>query len=612
MTQQRGAFPAMRNAPGKNPTTPDNSIARPNQQAIARIRTPFHHAQLGNGSFFADGTPERRREVEQMFAPANRAFAELRQYQREHPWTKFAFFAMAVELPTRKKAREAQANKPPNETRESGNDARPRRSERPPDTQQPPPHSVEGEQGVLSSMLQSPSAVIPIVIKKLQVEDFFLWQHEAIYQAILDMWDSGQGIDLITFTQFLRDNKKLESVGGAAFVTQLYNFVMTAVNVDYYIEIVSEKSRLRQLIGLGTELVRNAYGGDDVSALIHLTDARLYSIRSLDGKTLGGLPAVIDAARLVAGKIVTPDDVIEGIFSVGGKMVWGGGSKTFKTWQLINLATAVGSGGEILGFPTKKGRVLYLNLELQRDWFAWRLKTILSKKKIELEDGAVDVWNLRGHAAELSKLLPFILRQAEKDKYSLIIIDPIYKVHGERQENTDQIGIIMNDLEKIAEESGAAITFGHHFSKGNQSLKEAIDRMSGHGTYGRDPDSIVICTKHEVKDAFTVEMILRNHPPQEPFVVRWEFPLMVRDEELDPNRLKQIKPMKEAIKGDILWKALKKGQFYTSKQILVEIQEFALVKRAKAYDILADARERKIVKFNHLTDARSLNDAIAP
>jgi hypothetical protein len=64
---------------------------------------------FGNGSFFADGTPERRREVAQMFAPANRAFAELRQIQREKPWMKFSIFAMAVELPSRREKQQTNA-----------------------------------------------------------------------------------------------------------------------------------------------------------------------------------------------------------------------------------------------------------------------------------------------------------------------------------------------------------------------------------------------------------------------------------------------------------------------------------------------------------------------
>jgi hypothetical protein len=59
------------------------------------------------------------------------------------------------------------------------------------------------------------------------------------------------------------------------------------------------------------------------------------------------------------------------------------------------------------------------------------------------------------------------------------------------------------------------------------------------GVLARDPDSLVIFTKHEEPGAFTVEMILRNLPPVHPFVVQWEYPQFVRKDGLDPSRLKQ-------------------------------------------------------------------------
>ena len=88
-------------------------------------------------------------------------------------------------------------------------------------------------------------------------------------------------------------------------------------------------------------------------------------------------------------------------------------------------------------------------------------------------------------------------------------------------------------------ETGAAVAFGAHYSKGNQSSKESIDRIGGSGVFARDPDSILNFTRHEQADCFTVEMTLRNHRPVEPFVVRWAYPLMQREESLDPNQLRK-------------------------------------------------------------------------
>src|SRR6202158_1486092 len=111
-----------------------------------------------------------------------------------------------------------------------------------------PPHSVEAEQGVLGSMLISPRDAIAEVVEKINEEYFYVPAHQTIYSVLVDLWNAGQAIDLITFTQVLRDRNLLDAVGGAAFVTSLFTFVPTAANVGYYIDIVRDKYILRELI----------------------------------------------------------------------------------------------------------------------------------------------------------------------------------------------------------------------------------------------------------------------------------------------------------------------------------------------------------------------------
>ena len=120
------------------------------------------------------------------------------------------------------------------------------------------PHSVEAEQGVLGSMLISPREIIAECVEKINEQYFYVPAHQTIYLVLVELWNAGQGIDLITFTQILRDRNVLDAVGGAAFVTSLYTFVPTAANVTYYLEIVREKYILRQIIAAATESVRRA------------------------------------------------------------------------------------------------------------------------------------------------------------------------------------------------------------------------------------------------------------------------------------------------------------------------------------------------------------------
>src|SRR5438876_50128 len=116
------------------------------------------------------------------------------------------------------------------------------------DIHRTPPHSVDAEQGVLGSMLISPREAIAECVEKINEEYFYVPAHRAIYSVLVDLWNAGQAIDLITFTQVLRDRHVLDSIGGAAFVTSLFTFVPTAANVQYYLEIVRDKYILRENI----------------------------------------------------------------------------------------------------------------------------------------------------------------------------------------------------------------------------------------------------------------------------------------------------------------------------------------------------------------------------
>jgi hypothetical protein len=184
--------------------------------------------------------------------------------------------------------------------------------------------------------------------------------------------------------------------------------------------------------------------------------------------------------------------------------------------------------------------VLYLNMELPEYFMAKRVRMILDARKTSIEPGTFHVINLRGFAAHLELLRPKLEHAIEKMDFSLIVLDPTYKLMPGGDENgTEDSSRLLNEIERLAVKSGALCAFASHFSKGNQATKRAQDRISGSGVFARDPDSIVILTEHVEDMAFTVDFILRNHPPVTPFVVKWDFPLFVLDTELDPESLKE-------------------------------------------------------------------------
>src|SRR5206468_7209356 len=147
------------------------------------------------------------------------------------------------------------------------------------DIHRAPPHSVEAEQGVLGSMLISPRDAIAECVEKINEEYFYVPAHQTIYSVLVDLWNAGQAIDLITFTQVLRDRNLLDSVGGAAFVTNLFTFVPTAANVQYYLDIVRDKYILRQIISAATESVRRAYEEqDEVDSLLDEVEQKIFEV----------------------------------------------------------------------------------------------------------------------------------------------------------------------------------------------------------------------------------------------------------------------------------------------------------------------------------------------
>jgi DnaB helicase-like protein/AAA domain-containing protein len=425
----------------------------------------------------------------------------------------------------------------------------------------PPPHSVEAEQGVLGSMLQERGGkeAIAEAIQSIDATQFYVPAHQLVFTAISDLYEAGEAVDLITFTQHLRDRKLLESVGGAAFVTSLFTFVPTAANVGYYLEIVRDKYVLRQAVAAGTELVRRAYEEqDEPAAVLDEILSKAESLRSVHG--LNGV--MQDGAALLSKSITVPPDVIAGVVHRGGKLLLGGASKSYKTWLLIDLGVSVASGSEWLsGCATNKGRVLYINFELPEAFCAKRIQAVCDERQIKLEPGMLTVWNLRGSVREWAQLQ----RQIPRGKFDLIIVDPIYKLLlfgvGVRDENAaGHIAAMLDEMEVLAVRSGAAVAFGAHYSKGNQAAKESIDRISGSGVFARDPDSILNFTKHEQSDCFTVEMTFRNHPPREAFVVKWEYPLFVSEATLDPSRLKQAgRPRDEEFSADNILDLLDKA-----------------------------------------------------
>ena len=244
------------------------------------------------------------------------------------------------------------------------------------------------------------------------------------------------------------------------------------------------------------------------------------------GAAPAALPKMVSLGEFTARPEPTPPQVIHGVLHQGGKMILNGTSKSNKSWSLLDLAISVASGQEWWGHRCEKLPVAYLNFELH----PWAVQERLSAlRQARPECGDIDdslfLWNLRGHNTDLTLLRPQLEAELSRRQFGLIILDPAYKLLGNRDENANgDIANLMNEFEALAQKTGAAIVIAHHFAKGDSSAKSAIDRSSGAGVWSRDPDSIVTLTPHEEERCFSVNMTLRNLPQKPDFVLEWDYP----------------------------------------------------------------------------------------
>jgi RecA-family ATPase len=199
-------------------------------------------------------------------------------------------------------------------------------------------------------------------------------------------------------------------------------------------------------------------------------------------------------------------ELIQGVVRVGHKMLISGSSKAGKSFLLMQLAIALSEGGKWLGFQCKKSKVLYVNLEIDRASCLHRFDKIYKALKISPKNsGNIKVWNLRGRAMPLDKLVPKLIRKVANQGFDAIIIDPIYKVITGDENNASDMGAFSNQFDKICNETGCAAIYCHHHSKGSQGYKKAMDRASGSGVFARDPDAQLDMIQLETSDEFMAQ-----------------------------------------------------------------------------------------------------------
>lgn len=230
-----------------------------------------------------------------------------------------------------------------------------------------------------------------------------------------------------------------------------------------------------------------------------------------------------------------PEEVIKQILRRGHKMMVTASSKAGKTWLMIELACAIASGQMWLGYFVKRGKVLYLNMELSESSFINRFKIVADKMKLSSADqNNIDFFSLRGVNGSFDELAELVAHVVKENQYIMVIIDPIYKLFEGSENDQEAVTLFCNNLDVIAN-AGASVVYTHHHSKGAQAGKSAMDRGSGSGVFARDADALMdllevdcpeeLQEKDKTISAYQVEWTLREFKPRPITGITFDYPI---------------------------------------------------------------------------------------
>lgn len=140
------------------------------------------------------------------------------------------------------------------------------------------PHSIEAEQSVIGAMLMDKEAIV-VASEMLHGDEFYARQHGVLFDAMVELYNEGKPVDLITLQNRLREKDVPPEISSLEFVKDLLNVVPTSANVKHYATIVAEKALLRKLIRTNEEIANACYSGKDkVETILEETEKRIFEL----------------------------------------------------------------------------------------------------------------------------------------------------------------------------------------------------------------------------------------------------------------------------------------------------------------------------------------------
>ncbi len=256
------------------------------------------------------------------------------------------------------------------------------------------PQNLDAEASLLGSLLIDNDAYLKIG-DQIKAEDFYEPRNRLIFEAIEALHDKHKSIDILTLSEQLKGGGKLESVGGASYLTELTNFVPTAAHVENYAEIIAEKSIRRRLINASQDIAKIGFDeGKSIQELIEETESRLFEVNQRHVRqNVTSLEAVLEDSferlnelqknkgqlRGVSTGMHDLDQKIAGLHP-SDLVIVAARPSMGKTALMLNMALNIAT------HQKDKGAVLIFSLEMGKEQLADRLLAA---------EAGVDAWKLR-------------------------------------------------------------------------------------------------------------------------------------------------------------------------------------------------------------------------
>lgn len=392
-----------------------------------------------------------------------------------------------------------------------------------------PPQSIEAEQAVLGAILLESEAITK-AIEIVSPEDFYRESHRKIYNAMLELFEKNEPIDLITLTDHLRDKAQLDEVGGLSYLSHLATVVPTSANIRYHAKLVREKALLRSLIRVCTEIITKSYEEpEDAEQMLDYAERLIFEISERRTTTsIYQMKDVVKHAFKIIENMYEKKAVITGVpsgfkdldeltsgFQPGDLIIIGGRPGMGKTAFALNIAQHVGVE---LGEP-----VAFFSLEMSKEQIAVRLlssiamvnasalrKGFIGKRDWErLTDAALKLSEAPIYIDDSSQMSVLEVRakarrlRLEKGRLALIIIDYLQLLRSRTayEVREQEISEISRSLKALAKELKVPVVA---LSQLNRSVEKSGDKrptlanLRESGAIEQDADVIIFLYRDEV------------------------------------------------------------------------------------------------------------------